>query len=132
MASILAFAARGRIWHHRGIRRSCGVPPACLTRLARSRHFFDSLRRVGHHPARCTAHPSFEPAASAQLIFPHVEAPAAGTTIEVAPGILWTRLALPFLLDHVNIYFIEDGAGWTLIRHRAGRQGDPGGLAAAV
>jgi glyoxylase-like metal-dependent hydrolase (beta-lactamase superfamily II) len=59
--------------------------------------------------------PKLQPAASAQLIFPHVEAPAAGTTIEVAPGILWTRLALPFLLDHVNIYFIEDGAGWTLI-----------------
>src|SRR6476620_737619 len=59
--------------------------------------------------------PKLQPAASAQLIFRHVEAPAAGTTIEVAPGILWARLALPFLLDHVNIYFIEDGAGWTLI-----------------
>jgi glyoxylase-like metal-dependent hydrolase (beta-lactamase superfamily II) len=41
--------------------------------------------------------------------------PEPGRTIEVAPGILWARLALPFLLDHVNIYFIDDGRGWTLI-----------------
>jgi glyoxylase-like metal-dependent hydrolase (beta-lactamase superfamily II) len=41
--------------------------------------------------------------------------PAPGHTIEVAPGILWARLALPFLLDHVNIYFIDDGKGWALI-----------------
>jgi glyoxylase-like metal-dependent hydrolase (beta-lactamase superfamily II) len=41
--------------------------------------------------------------------------PAPGQTIEVAPGILWARLALPFLLDHVNIYFLDDGRGWALI-----------------
>jgi glyoxylase-like metal-dependent hydrolase (beta-lactamase superfamily II) len=35
--------------------------------------------------------------------------------IEVAPGILWVRLVLPFRLDHVNVYLIEDGAGWTLV-----------------
>jgi glyoxylase-like metal-dependent hydrolase (beta-lactamase superfamily II) len=41
--------------------------------------------------------------------------PAPGRTIEVAPGILWARMALPFLLDHVNLYFIDDGGGWALI-----------------
>jgi len=59
--------------------------------------------------------PKVAPAAGEQLVFPHIEPPAPGATIEVAPGILWARLALPFLLDHVNIYFLEDGAGWTLI-----------------
>jgi len=56
-----------------------------------------------------------QPAPSPQLHFPHQAAPAPASTIEVAPGILWARLALPFLLDHVNIYFIDDGAGFTLI-----------------
>ena len=36
-------------------------------------------------------------------------------SIEVRPGIFWARLALPFRLDHVNIYFIEDGEGLALI-----------------
>jgi glyoxylase-like metal-dependent hydrolase (beta-lactamase superfamily II) len=52
---------------------------------------------------------------TAPLVFPHAGPPAPGTTIEVAPGILWARLALPFLLDHVNIYFVDDGDGWALI-----------------
>lgn len=43
------------------------------------------------------------------------EPPAAGTFLEVAPGILWTRLALPFRLDHVNVYFLEGRDGWTVI-----------------
>jgi glyoxylase-like metal-dependent hydrolase (beta-lactamase superfamily II) len=47
--------------------------------------------------------------------FPHPTPPAPGHTIEVAPGILWVRLALPFRLDHVNIYLIEDGAGWAVL-----------------
>lgn len=62
-----------------------------------------------------TAAPSLQHAPNARLIFPHIEPPPPGGTIEVAPGILWARLALPFRLDHVNIYFIDDGDGWTLI-----------------
>ena len=58
---------------------------------------------------------SLRPAPSPQLQFPHSAPPAPASTIEVAPGILWARLALPFLLDHVNVYFVEDGIGWTLI-----------------
>jgi hypothetical protein len=27
----------------------------------------------------------------------------------VAPGILWTRIFLPFRLIHVNVYLIDDG-----------------------
>jgi glyoxylase-like metal-dependent hydrolase (beta-lactamase superfamily II) len=50
-----------------------------------------------------------------QLTFTHPAPPDPGQTIEVAPGILWARMALPFLLDHVNIYFVDDGAGWALI-----------------
>jgi glyoxylase-like metal-dependent hydrolase (beta-lactamase superfamily II) len=40
---------------------------------------------------------------------------AYGEPFEVAPGILWLRLPLPFALDHVNVWLLDDGDGWTLI-----------------
>ena len=49
------------------------------------------------------------------LEFPHFQPPKIGEVIEVRPGIFWARLALPFRLNHVNIYLIEDGAGLALI-----------------
>jgi glyoxylase-like metal-dependent hydrolase (beta-lactamase superfamily II) len=49
------------------------------------------------------------------LTYPRDLPPAPGAVSEIAPGILWFRLALPFLLDHVNIYLIEDRQGWTLL-----------------
>ena len=52
---------------------------------------------------------------SAPLIFPHDDAPAGGTTIEVAPGIHWLRMPLPFALDHINLWLLEDGDGWTIV-----------------
>ena len=33
----------------------------------------------------------------------------------VAPGLWWLRLALPFELDHVNVYLLDDGDGWTVV-----------------
>jgi glyoxylase-like metal-dependent hydrolase (beta-lactamase superfamily II) len=47
--------------------------------------------------------------------FPFATPPAPTETIEVRPGIFWARLALPFRLDHVNVYLIEDGAGLALV-----------------
>lgn len=53
--------------------------------------------------------------AGADLVFPFAEPPATATVTEVAPGIMWTRIPLPFRLDHVNIYLIEDGDGWAVV-----------------
>ena len=47
--------------------------------------------------------------------FPFEAPPAPGEAIEVAPGILWMRLPLPMALDHVNVYALDDGDGWTII-----------------
>lgn len=47
--------------------------------------------------------------------YPFPEPPTPGETIEVAPGIHWIRLPLPFALDHVNVYLLEDGDGWTVV-----------------
>ncbi len=43
------------------------------------------------------------------------DAPAPGETVEVAPGIVWLRLPLPMALDHVNVYALDDGDGWTVV-----------------
>ncbi|MBV9250558.1 MAG: MBL fold metallo-hydrolase [Acetobacteraceae bacterium] len=49
------------------------------------------------------------------LEFPFSPAPEPGQLIEVAPGVKWFRLPLPYRLDHVNIYLIEGTEGWTVL-----------------
>jgi glyoxylase-like metal-dependent hydrolase (beta-lactamase superfamily II) len=49
------------------------------------------------------------------LTFPITEPPAPGEVIEIAPGILWARIPLPFRLNHINIYLIDDGDGWAVL-----------------
>jgi glyoxylase-like metal-dependent hydrolase (beta-lactamase superfamily II) len=49
------------------------------------------------------------------LEFPHPAAPQPGQAIELAPGLLWLRIPLPFALDHVNIWLARERDGWTLI-----------------
>ncbi|WP_322033896.1 MBL fold metallo-hydrolase [Paraburkholderia sp. J76] len=51
----------------------------------------------------------------AALRYPFAEAPAAGQAVEVAPSVLWMRLALPVALAHVNVWAIEDGDGWAIV-----------------
>lgn len=47
--------------------------------------------------------------------YPWNDPPAEGQATEVAKGILWMRLPLPMALDHVNVYALDDGDGWTVI-----------------
>ena len=49
------------------------------------------------------------------LSYPHADAPAPGTSREVAPGIRWLRMPLPFALDHINLWLLADGAAWTQV-----------------
>lgn len=46
---------------------------------------------------------------------PFEQPPAEGEAIEVAEGILWMRLPLPMKLDHVNVYALDEGDGWTIV-----------------
>ena len=41
----------------------------------------------------------------------HEHPPDAGETVEVAAGVHWLRMPLPFALDHVNLWLLEDGDG---------------------
>ena len=47
--------------------------------------------------------------------YPHANPPAPGTTLEIAPGVHWLRMALPFQLDHINLWLLEDKDGWLII-----------------
>ena len=44
-----------------------------------------------------------------------IELPDAGSVRQVAEGILWVRMPLPFQLNHINLWLLEDGDGWALI-----------------
>ncbi|HEX8605826.1 MAG TPA: MBL fold metallo-hydrolase, partial [Pseudoduganella sp.] len=45
----------------------------------------------------------------AQLHYPFGDTvPAPGDAIAVGPGIRWLRLPLPFALDHVNLWLLDD------------------------
>ena len=49
------------------------------------------------------------------LAYPFDDPPEPGGAVEVAEGVLWLRLPLPMALDHVNLYALDDGDGWTVI-----------------
>ncbi len=49
------------------------------------------------------------------LHFPVAAPPQAGKTQPIAPGVEWLRMPLPFALDHINLWLLEDGAGWTIV-----------------
>ncbi|MCS6997366.1 MAG: MBL fold metallo-hydrolase [Casimicrobiaceae bacterium] len=49
------------------------------------------------------------------LIFPFPEPPSLGQALEVAPGLHWLRMPLPFALDHINLWLIDEGDGYALI-----------------
>ena len=55
------------------------------------------------------------------LSHPFPDPPAPGATIEVAPGIHWLRMPLPFALDHINLWLVADGGGWSIVDTGFGR-----------
>jgi len=48
------------------------------------------------------------------LDHPWTTAPAPGDVVTVAPGIGWLRMPLPFQLNHINLWLLDDGAGWAI------------------
>jgi glyoxylase-like metal-dependent hydrolase (beta-lactamase superfamily II) len=47
-----------------------------------------------------------------QLAYPFGDSvPAPGTVHDVVPGLRWLRMPLPFALDHINLWLLEDGVG---------------------
>jgi len=49
------------------------------------------------------------------LDYPHDQPPAPAFPQEVAPGVFWLRMSLPFQLDHINLWLLRDGPGWVIV-----------------
>ena len=41
--------------------------------------------------------------------------PLPGHANAIAPGVLWLRMPLPFALNHVNVWLLDDGDGYALV-----------------
>ncbi|MCW8873258.1 MAG: MBL fold metallo-hydrolase [Xanthomonadales bacterium] len=52
---------------------------------------------------------------SSPLSYPLGAAPELGLALDVAPGVKWLRLPLPFQLNHINVWLLRDGDGWALV-----------------
>jgi len=55
------------------------------------------------------------PRGDENLIYPYEDIPGGEKVVEVAVGIYWARIPLPWSLDHINVYLLEEGDGWTLV-----------------
>lgn len=51
--------------------------------------------------------------------YTHETAPAPGSTTEVAPGVFWLRVPLPFAINHINLWMLQDDVDakgeWTAV-----------------
>lgn len=52
---------------------------------------------------------------TSSLSFPYPDEPAQEAPLALAEGVHWLRLPLPFALNHVNLWLIEDGPGHALV-----------------
>ena len=48
------------------------------------------------------------------LDFP-IQPPEVGEGVEIAAGVYWLRLPIPFELNHINVWLLDDGDGYTLV-----------------
>ncbi|TCG02416.1 MBL fold metallo-hydrolase [Paraburkholderia strydomiana] len=52
------------------------------------------------------------PEGKPMLDYPCGEAPAPAMAKEIAPGVLWLRMPMPLVLNHINLWALRDGDGW--------------------
>lgn len=47
--------------------------------------------------------------------YPELSIPTPGKWTKITDGVLWLRMPLPFDLDHINLYLIEDDEGYMVV-----------------
>jgi len=52
----------------------------------------------------------FEP-----ITYPFEQQPGPGEALELVPGVRWVRMPLPFELNHINLWLLEEADGWTIV-----------------
>lgn len=63
------------------------------------------------------SHSSTEFSARPELEYPFKKGwhPQPAEPFEVADGVFWLRMPMPIALDHINLWLLRDGDGWTII-----------------
>jgi glyoxylase-like metal-dependent hydrolase (beta-lactamase superfamily II) len=56
-----------------------------------------------------------ERVSQAEIEYPFAAPPQAAQVLTVADGIYWLRMPLPFALDHINLWLLEDHDGWAIV-----------------
>jgi glyoxylase-like metal-dependent hydrolase (beta-lactamase superfamily II) len=49
------------------------------------------------------------------LSYEFAEKPEVGQLLDIDDGLKWLRLPLPFMLDHINVWLLQDDDGWALV-----------------
>jgi len=51
-----------------------------------------------------------------RLDYPLADAPGPGQSVEIATGVLWLRMPMPFALSHINLWALQDcNSGWAVV-----------------
>ena len=53
--------------------------------------------------------------APASICYEFEARPETGEVLDIAPGVKWLRLPLPYLLNHINVWLLQDGDGWAIV-----------------
>lgn len=68
------------------------------------------------HSGGDLARPSEQPVTPESLLhYTHPTLPEPGDRVEVAEGLFWVRMRLPYALDHINLWLLRDGAQWVVV-----------------
>jgi glyoxylase-like metal-dependent hydrolase (beta-lactamase superfamily II) len=71
--------------------------------------------RTSRSSAVVTAEGEAFPSAPARLRYVAVAPPAPGTSVAIAPGVLWARIPLPIELTHINVWLLETERGCVIV-----------------
>lgn len=52
---------------------------------------------------------------SEPIEYPIADQPEPGQALAVASGVFWVRMPLPFELNHINLWLLEEADGWTVV-----------------
>ena len=50
-----------------------------------------------------------------EISYEFSERPDSGAVMQVAPGVKWLRMPLPFVLGNINLWLLEDEDGWAIV-----------------
>jgi len=70
---------------------------------------------MSEHRGAITREGELYPSPARALDYLEVDPPEPGRAIELGAGLLWARIPLPMELNHINVWLLDDGDGWTLV-----------------